>query len=214
MEERTTMNKLGIMGGTFDPIHIGHLFIAQTALSCLKLDKVLFIPTGITPHKNNQEISSPLDRFNMTSLAINNNNHFDISSIEIDKNERSYTIDTILELQIKYHLCKLYFITGTDTLISLEKWKKFQELFKAIDFIVITRPGYDTETLEEKIQYYTDEYCANITKINVPLLDISSTDIRMRVRHNKSIKYLVPQSVEKYIYNNNLYTNEIGDLYD
>lgn len=200
-----SIKRYGIMGGTFDPIHMGHLFIAQSALKELQLDKVIFIPTGVPPHKTEQKISPVLDRYMMTSMAINNNEHFCISPIEMNRKTPSYTIDTVKELLEDDTNVELYFITGTDTFMSLETWKDFQELFKAIIFVVAIRPGFDNNEIDHKINAYTMEYEANILKVLMPALEISSTDIRKRVALGKSIKYIVSADVEQYIIKNELY---------
>ena len=199
-------NKIGIMGGTFDPIHFAHLFIAQTALDRLELNKVIFIPTGKPPHKQERLITDSYNRIDMLNLATKSNPKFEISSIEINRDKTSYTIDTIKELQLYYGKdTDIYFITGTDAFIDIESWKEYKELLSIAKFIVMTRQVLNSELLDEKIELFIKEYGANITKIEIPTLDISSTDIRRRIREGISIKYLLPESVEKYILKNRLY---------
>ncbi|QUH26759.1 nicotinate-nucleotide adenylyltransferase [Serpentinicella alkaliphila] len=197
--------KYGIMGGTFDPIHMGHLFIAQSALKELMLDKVMFIPTGTPPHKKDKNITSSLDRYIMTTLAVNSNDDFCVSSIEVSKTEPSYTIDTVKELLELKKDVEFYFITGTDSFLSIETWKEYDELFKKITFVVVTRPGFTNQELDSKIEYFLTKYDAKVIKVLVPSLEISSTDIRERVINGKTIKYLVHEDVEKYINKNQLY---------
>ncbi len=198
--------KIGIIGGTFDPIHFGHLFIAQTALDRLNLNKVLFIPTGKSPHKEEKLITSAYKRIDMIKLAIKGNPKFDISTIEVIREKTSYTIDTIKELQEYYDKeTEFYFIMGSDSLLEMESWEKYKELLGLTRFIVMTRQGFKNQLLDDKIELFTEKYGANIIKSKIPILDISSTDIRKRVKEEKSIKYLLPENVERYIFNNGLY---------
>lgn len=199
-------NKIGIMGGTFDPIHFGHLFIAQTALDKLKLNKIIFIPTGKPPHKDERLITDSHKRVDMLNLAVKNNSKFETSLIEVTRKKTTYTIDTINELKQYYkEETDFYFITGTDAFIGLETWKKYTQLLDTVKFIVMTREVANSELLDEKIELFTKEYRANITKIEIPTLDISSTDIRRRVKEGSSIKYLLPENVEEYILKNRIY---------
>ncbi len=198
--------KIGIMGGTFDPIHCGHLFIAETALDVFQLDKVLFIPAGDPPHKNEKLITDSGHRFQMIKLAIEDNQNFEASDMEIMKQEKSYTIETIKILRRQYgEETDLYFITGTDAFVGLETWKEYQKLLSLTNFIVMTRTISNPMVLEEKISQFTEKFNAKVFKIDIPTLDISSTDIRKRVQEGRSIKYLLPYDVEEYIRNHHLY---------
>lgn len=202
--------KIGIMGGSFDPIHNGHLVLAEQIRTQFKLDKIFFIPAGNPPHKLGVAMSGKVDRYNMTKLAIETNKFFEISDIEIKKDVTTYTIETIRELT---HLIgdqdKLYFITGADAILLIDTWKNYEELFKLLTFIGATRPGVSPEELHKKIAEIVNKYGADIRLTTVPALAISSTDIRNRVRTGQSIKYLLPESVEKYIYDHKLYCEEI-----
>lgn len=197
--------KFGIMGGTFDPIHMGHLFIAQSALIELDLHKVIFIPTGNPPHKNIKNITNALDRYIMTTMAVNSNENFYASPIEVNKQGHSYTIETIKELLQNERDVEFYFITGADSFLTMETWKDYIELFKLIRFVVVTRTGFTNYELDNKIKSFVIKYGAKIEKLEVPILEISSTDIRDRVSNGKSIKYLVNDDIEKYINKNSLY---------
>ena len=202
-------NRIGIMGGTFDPIHYGHLFIAQTASDKFDLDKVLFIPTGKPPHKRRNIITDSGKRIDMLRLAVENNPKFDISTIEITRGKTSYTIDTIKELQQYYDgVAKFYFIMGSDAFKYMETWKNYKELLKMARFIVMTRQILKNGSLDKKIELLIKKYKADIIKVEIPFLDISSTIIRQRVREGSSIKYLLPEDVEEYIFKNKLYTDE------
>ncbi len=202
-------HKIGIIGGTFDPIHYGHLFIAETALDKLNLDKIIFIPAGIPPHKNQSLITDSFKRVDMVKLATKKNSNFEVSTIEVNKQKTSYTIDTIKELK-KYYNNKvdIFFITGDDAFINIETWKKYDELLNSTNFIVMTRSINNSKLLNEKIELYKTKYNANVTKVEIPILEISSTDVRERIKKNNSIKYLLPEEVEKYILENKLYMEQ------
>jgi nicotinate-nucleotide adenylyltransferase len=197
--------KIGIMGGTFDPIHTGHLIIGEYARTTLDLDKIIFIPVGLPPHKDNSKVSTSRRRLEMTKLAINSNPYFYLSSIEVDRKEITYTIDTIKELKKIYKEDELYFIIGGDSLFEIEKWKDFAQLIRLCKFVVLERPGRTKEEIEQKKIELKLSYKIQLEKIYSPLIDISSTEIRERVKNNLSIKYLVPESVETYIMYHKLY---------
>lgn len=202
------MMKIGIMGGTFDPIHIGHLILAESARESLNLNKIIFIPTGINPFKIDKNTASPVHRLEMLKLAIESNEHFTISSIEIERSGITYTIDTMKALREKYKEDELYFIVGSDIVFQIEKWKDFKDIFKLCKFVLVNRPGNDCNEIDNKIKELNLRYAISFIRINSPYIDISSSDIRNRIKNNKSIKYLVPLKVEEYIKKNNLYMEE------
>jgi nicotinate-nucleotide adenylyltransferase len=194
------------MGGTFDPIHYGHLVAAESARTELSLDRVIFIPAGNPPHKQAQFITDSEHRYLMSVLATSSNPHFEVSRIELDKDEVTYTVDTIRALNDIYGKdSDLYFITGADAVLELTTWYKLKELMALCRFIAVTRPGFDKSELEQKIGEISSKYNGEIICIEVPLLAISSTDIRDRVRCGKPIKYLLPESIEEYIEKKGLY---------
>ncbi len=198
--------KIGIMGGTFDPIHFGHLVLAEHVRSQYDLDKIIFVPAGTPPHKRKFSASESENRKYMTVLATITNPNFTVSSLEIEDDEISYTINTIRKLKEEYgSTAELFFITGADALLNIETWKDYQELLHQCHFIAGTRPGNDNTELQEKVVYLIKAYKANINLFKVPALAISSTDIRNRVLTGQSIKYLVPEGVEQYIYKKELY---------
>jgi len=200
--------RVGIMGGSFDPIHYGHLMLAEQIRTQFHLDKVYFIPVGNAPHKEAGFMTDKMQRYEMTVLATMTNTGFAVSRIEIDSDTVSYTINTVKKL--KEHLepeDTLYFITGADAIIELETWKNFEELLGICKFIGATRPGVDRSKLVSKIDELKNKYGADISTTTVPALAISSTDIRDRVKSDQSIRYLLPDSVEHYIYKKNLYKN-------
>jgi len=195
--------RLGIMGGTFDPIHYGHLVTAEAARERYGLERVLFIPTGCPPHKRPGTISDFWDRYLMVMLAILSNPHFEASRIEYDRGGVSYTIDTVTQLRGIYgDDTEFYFICGVDTFLEIFSWKRPQDLLRMCGFIVATRPGYNLSRLYEILG---DTYRDAVTVMEIPLLDISSTDIRARAKKGLSIKYLLPEAVESYIYKNKIY---------
>lgn len=200
--------RFGIMGGSFDPIHYGHLMLAEQIRTQFHLDKVYFIPVGNAPHKAAGHMTDKMDRYEMTVLATMNNPGFSVSRIEIDSDTVSYTINTVKKLKEKLEKeDTLYFITGADAIIELETWKNFKELLGICKFIGATRPGIDTSKMIQKIDELKVNYGADISITTVPALAISSTDIRERVGDGQSIKYLLPEPVEQYIYEKNLYKN-------
>jgi nicotinate-nucleotide adenylyltransferase len=199
-------NKIGIMGGTFDPIHYGHLAAAEAVRAGLGLDKVIFIPAGNPPHKQSHIITGSEHRYLMTVLATASNPNFEVSRIEVDKDEVTYTVDTIKDLRRIYgENTEIYFITGADAVLELMTWHKIQELLTLCRFIAVTRPGFDKQELEQKIREISSKYDGEIVFVEVPLMDISSTDIRERSGCGKPVKYLLPEAVEEYIDKNGLY---------
>ncbi|WP_207736376.1 nicotinate-nucleotide adenylyltransferase [Fusibacter ferrireducens] len=200
------IKKIGIMGGTFDPIHYGHLMLAEQIRASYSLDQIVFIPVGNAPHKQEHKPTDKMHRYMMTMLATASNPHFTVSDIEIKKEVITYAIDTIKELRVLYNTpVELYFITGADAIILLDTWKSYKELVKYVKFIGASRPGVDEHVLKEKIEELSLELGAHIELCSVPALAISSTDIRNRVCEGKSIKYLLPETVENYICKEKLY---------
>ncbi|MTI55189.1 nicotinate-nucleotide adenylyltransferase [Geosporobacter ferrireducens] len=204
--ENRDFKKVGIMGGTFDPIHYGHLVIAEQIRCEYQLDKIIFVPAGNPPHKLDADVSNSKHRYFMTLLATVTNPFFEVSKIEMEEDEISYTIHTLTKLKkIFSEDVQLFFITGADAICDIENWKDVEVLVTMCDFIAATRPGLESPNLEEKIQQLQHKYNSSIRKMDVPALAISSTDIRCRVREGQSIKYLLPESVEYYIYKHGLY---------
>lgn len=199
--------KIGLMGGTFNPIHMGHLIISEFLRITFPLDKVIFIPSGNPPHKNN-DIAESNHRMSMVNLATSQNPFFEVSSIELKRTGKSYTIDTIKEIKDIYPNDELYFIIGSDSLLDLTSWKDFESLISKTNFLICGRPENTEESILNKIDELTKEYNSNIIYIKGPLIEISSTLIRDRIKDQKSIKYLVTGEVEEYIYKNNLYKGD------
>lgn len=187
--------KIGILGGTFNPVHKGHLHIAGLALKKLTLDKVIFIPTFIPPHKTVNASVGASDRLRMLRLAVGKKKGFEISTYEIKKKGKSYSIQTALYLTRKYGKdAKLFFLIGSDCLKGLCKWKNIKKLMNHVQFIVIPRPGYKTLSV-----------FGNIRRISIPMSSVSSTKIRRALRKNKSASDFLPNMVYRYIRRKKLY---------
>jgi nicotinate-nucleotide adenylyltransferase len=201
-------SRLGIMGGTFDPIHYGHMVAAETARIELGLDKVLFIPTGIPPHKDDRKVTDAHLRFEMVQMSIQSNRNFMVSSMEIEREGRTYTIDTLRILRELFPDQELFFITGTDALKELLTWREPEEIVRLARIVGASRPGYDSEHLLESIEKKYPFTKDRISQLEIPALAISSTDIRARVQNNKSIRYLLPDEVRQFIKSNKLYQNK------
>ena len=187
--------RIGILGGTFNPIHMGHLILAEEALHKLKLDKVIFVPTLIPPHKTIEADIKPKDRLKMIELAIKDNPAFEVSTYELGSNKKSYSIDTLKEFRRVYgNDAQLYFLTGSDSLKDLFSWKDVNEIFKISKFIVANRPGNPVSEVPKEVE----------TVVITPI-EVSSEDIRRRIREGRSIRYLVPEKVRQHIIKHKLY---------
>ena len=197
------MQRLGIMGGTFDPIHYGHLLMAEEARQAFALDEVVFVPNGRPAHKKAYLVSSPEERYAMTLLATGSNPCFSASRIEIERPGPSYTIDTLREFRRLYpELDALYFITGADAVLEILTWHEYERLVSECQFIAVTRPGFVLDRLRELVDA---AFLDRVHYLPTPNIEISSTDIRRRVREGRSIKYLTPEPVEAYIRQQGLY---------
>ncbi len=202
--------KYGIMGGTFDPIHIGHLVLAEEIRNKLKLNKVIFVPTGNPPHKESNNLTDSKHRYLMTLLATLSNPYFEVSAYEVNKKGITYTIDTIKAFKEKYNgNTDFYFITGADAILELSTWKDIDQLLELCKFIAATRPGFELEEMEREINRLGKKYNKSIYTIPVAALRISSTNIRERIRENRTTRYLLPDNVINYIKKNDLYKEGI-----
>ncbi len=201
------VTRIGVMGGTFDPIHYGHLVTAEEARVQFSLDSVLFVPNRHPPHKDPADVTNPEDRYLMTFLATVSNPRLSVSRVEIDRPGASYTIETILALSSKYPDAELHYITGADAILQILRgeWERAKELLGLCQFIAATRPGFtlDFDTLRRS--NFTGRALDNVHVMAIPALAISSTEIRSRVRTGRPIKYLVPEPVEAYIVKHQLY---------
>jgi nicotinate-nucleotide adenylyltransferase len=196
------LKRYGIFGGVFDPVHLAHLIMAENVRQHMSLDKVIFIPSGTPPFKNSEHILDAKIRLHLVNLSIKGNQYFESSDIEINdiNPNKSYTVNTLVKLHEKYkdEQVKLYLIIGVDNLIEMNKWKEPGKIFMLSEVVVINRPGYIINDVK-------NEYRNRVSYIPAPNIDISSTDIRHKIRENKSIKYLVPDEAEKYILEKKLY---------
>lgn len=201
----TRLRKIGIMGGTFDPIHIGHLVIAEAVRTEFGLEKVLFVPANHPPHKQRQSVTEALHRYVMTVLATASNPFFFVSPMELQRPGPSYTVDTLRQLRQELgDNVELYFISGADTIRELPTWERIEELFELCHFVGATRPGCD-DAVEATLQYFGPLGAGRIHRLATPELAVSSTDIRLRVRQGRSIQYIVPEAVEQYILKEGMY---------
>lgn len=197
------MKKVGIIGGTFDPIHFGHMIIAQTALDEFALDEILFIPSGSSYMKTN--VSDKKLRLQMTGISIEDNPKFALSTIEVDREGNSYAYETIADLQSSNPNNEYYYIIGADTLFNMEKWMHPELIFGHIKILVASRIGSDLSDLQCKIKELSSKYGADIEILSINNIDISSTMIREKIKQNKSVRYLLHDKVIDFIYKNNLY---------
>lgn len=189
--------RLGVMGGTFDPIHYGHLVTAEEALHQFGLDSVVFVPTGSPWMKAHEVVSGAEDRYLMTVIATASNPRFRVSRLEIDRDGPTYTVETLRSLREELgEGTDLFFVSGADAILEIFQWKDPAELFALAHFIAATRPGYDIAAF--------DAHPA-VTVMNIPALAISSTDLRARVGDGRPIRYLVPEGVNSYVQKAGLY---------
>jgi nicotinate-nucleotide adenylyltransferase len=193
--------RLGVMGGTFDPIHYGHLVTAEEALHQFELDQVVFVPTGDPWMKEHAHVSAAEDRYLMTVIATASDAKFRVSRMEIDRDGPTYTVDTLRDLKTAHPETDLFFITGADAMIEIFQWKDPAELFELARFIAATRPGYDLQAFTATTPSDRDD----VTVMQIPALAISSTDIRARVASGRPIRYLLPEGVKTYIEKAGLY---------
>ncbi len=198
--------RVGVFGGTFDPIHIGHLVSAEEAWVELKLERVVFLPAGLPPHKLDHVMSPVEHRLAMVELAIASNPHFAVSKVDIERFGPCYTVDTIELLKDEWGPgAEIYFIMGSDSLLDILTWHKPKRLIKLCRFAVVSRSGYQVDL--DELDALLPGVTSRVQMLNAPELAISSTDIQRRVREGLSIKYQVPEAVEDYIYQHKLYQN-------
>jgi len=202
--------KLGVMGGTFDPIHHGHLVAASEVAHRFELDEVIFVPTGQPWQKTHKEVSPAEDRYLMTVIATASNPRFSVSRADIDRGKVTYTVDTLREMKAQYPDAQLYFITGADALANILSWQDWAELFELAKFVGVSRPGYElnTDHLEEHLRELPDDA---VTMLEIPALSISSTECRRRAAQMRPVWYLVPDGVVQYISKRHLYVPESAE---
>lgn len=200
-----SQKKIGILGGTFNPIHNGHLLLADAALNQLALDEIWFLPSGQPYMKNQSEIVSKEHRYNMVCEAIKNNSKYKISDIEIEKKGNSYTYETLEELKFLYPDYIFYFILGADCIFNIENWKEPQKIFQSCILVSAVRDGVSKIELKKQCDLLINKYGAHIFLLNFKEIEISSTTIRKEIMENASFENYLPKEVADYIIKNYLY---------
>ncbi len=199
------VRKVGIMGGTFNPIHLGHLLLAENARSSFDLDEVWFLPSGCSYMKSQEGMADGAVRLHMTGLACRDNPYFRVSSLEVDRGGYTYTADTLCRLTEENPDTSFYFIVGADNLLTMESWKDPEVIFQKAGILAAVREGCDREKLRGQAAYLNGRYDARVHLIPAGTIEISSSDIRARIRAGRSIRYMVPEDVRRYIEKNGLY---------
>lgn len=197
--------KVGILGGTFDPVHMAHLILAENAWQQFKLDTVLIMPDGDPPHKSERAVTAARHRVRMLQLAIDDNRHFKLSTVEVERTGKTYTAETLTDLCRYNPDCEYYFIIGADSLFQIENWYHPELIMQHATLLAAVREDLEPPQLEQKMEQLRAQYQARIHLLHTPNMSLSSSSIRERVAEGQSIKYLVPKDVEKYIYQNKLY---------
>ena len=202
------MKKTGLLGGTFDPIHNGHIMLAESALDQLELDYVIFLVSPDPPHKRNQEISPFNKRYEMAKLAVSEMDRIIVSDYENHLPTPSYTAQTLTHLNEQYPNDRFYFIIGEDSLDNIESWYEPAKVMELSELVVAVRKEeFDSRSAEDQIVYLKEKYNAKIHLLKSDYVDISSTEIRKSVHENKDISTMVPEKVAEYIWKEKLYTN-------
>jgi nicotinate-nucleotide adenylyltransferase len=193
------VRRIGVFGGTFDPPHLGHLVAASEAASRCALDEVVFVPTGDPWQKQHLKITDASARLAMTRLAVESDPLFRVSTCDIEREGATYAVDTVADVRAEYDEdVELYFIIGADSLENLHTWHRVEELCKAVKFIALNRPGHSRREVDTS-------FGAQVEFIDMPAVDVSSTECRQRVRDGQPIRYLVPDAVEAYVREHGLY---------
>lgn len=205
------IQRIGIMGGTFDPVHYGHLMIAENAREQFNLDEVLFIPTGRAPHKQEQHVTDAFHRCQMVSLAISDNEKFLLDKTELESSEVSYTYLTVKKLKEHYINAELYFILGADSLFDFESWKEPEAILQNCSILAAYRNHEYQEKFFPRIEDLNKKYPGKFFPLHTPNLEISSRDVRERVQSEQTIRYLVPKEVEEYVKKYHLYEKEVSE---
>ena len=197
--------RVGVLGGTFDPVHLGHLAIAEEVRIKLDLDRVIFIPAGQPRLRADEYLTSAIDRLRMVELATGDNPYFQVCDIEIQRSGPTYTVDTLVELGQRLGLdTSLYFIVGADILGQFHRWKDPEKVLEACHLVVVSRPGHQDDDWPEWFRG-ADSVKDKVTQLEIPMVDISGTEIRRRASLGESVRHLVPDLVAEYIQDRKLY---------
>jgi len=212
MADKAEKMKVGIFGGSFDPVHIGHLILADQLKEVAGLDKVIFIPAYRSPFKMGSRPADGKHRLEMLKLAVKKVPYFEISDIELKKEGPSYTVDTLEALRDIHPDWDIHFILGTDSFIELDTCRRGEDLLKNFAFVAGCRKGCDNSAAEEKLKEYREKYDARVSFYDIPEIEISSSEIRNRLKDGKSVRYIVPKKVIQYIDDNRLYVDLLEEL--
>ena len=199
------MIRKAIFGGTFNPIHNGHLHIAYEALNSLNLDKVIFVPSGNPPHKTGKVVIDAVDRYEIVNIAVRNEEKFEVSPYEVNKKDKSYTYATLKYFHDLEPETEWYFITGTDCLVELYSWKNVDMILDLCKFVVFSRPGYKQEEIIKSKKYIEEKFNCKLIMVEIPTLEISSTTIREKIRKGESVSNYLPKDVYAAILELGLY---------
>ncbi len=210
------MKRIGVLGGTFDPLHLGHLRAAEVARDALRLEKVLFVPASTPPHKASPPVTDAEHRAGMLERALSEEAFFEVSRLELERGGRSYTIDTLEALAAGAKDSRFFFLTGTDAFLEIQTWKSWQKLLDAHWFAVHERPGFPIEAVQDVLPQGLHSRVLEepelepgteprVLFLRRPMLKVSSTEIRQSIRENRSVRFLVPDAVSVYIRENRLY---------
>ncbi|SFR97358.1 nicotinate-nucleotide adenylyltransferase [Anaeromicropila populeti] len=199
------VTRYGILGGTFNPIHFGHLMMGECALEQFQLDKILFMPTHFPPHKSHNIIAEDEHRKNMVQLAIEDNPDFSFSNIELEREGKTYTVDTMRILTETNPNIHYFFIIGADSLYHISEWKNPEDLLSMVTMLVASRNGKSIDEITKKIEQVQKQFGGHFELLKIPALDISSTEIRNRVKNNSSVRYYLPEKVRNYMNEFKLY---------
>ena len=206
LKELIGCKKFAILGGTFDPVHLGHIETAKAIINKMGMEKILLLPSGNPPHKDSDSVTDSIHRLNMLKIAVENDSRLVISTMEIDRGGKTYTVDTIAELRKVFgNDVELFFIMGADAIHYIRTWKSFDRLLKMCSFIAVTRPHYNNRQLKEDADNLIKNYSCRIEIVEIPAIDVSSSEIRFRIKNGMSVENMVSDGVIEYINKNGLY---------
>ena len=200
------MTKIGIFGGSFDPIHFGHIYLAMQAKDEAELDRIIFVPATLQPFKLDRKATDGRHRAEMIELSVQNYDGAIVSPYELNRDEVSYTVNTLRHFRDEFgNSAEIYFITGTDAFLKIDTWKNADEILSGYSFIIGSRPGYRDDELKAKIDELKSKYGCNIIVVHNTQIDVSSTELREKLKNGESVKDYINPKVERYIQENGLY---------